>query len=154
MGCDHSIITGSKCIMIVTLLPTIVSLIRCGHCLTCDRLWLRSSSRVPGACWVILNSIPLSRPVFGDIIYDVTQYQVFKHAPNHAIRWQKNSSRVIALYSLLPAGIITEVFSATSLQWSGRTEQVQNPSKLRFISICFVWHWPINIKSTFLSNCN
>ena len=35
------------------------------------------------------------------------------------------------------------------LQWSGRTEQVQNLPKLRFLSICFVWHWLINVKSIF-----
>ena len=41
----------------------------------------------------------------------------------------------------------------TILQWSGRTEQLENPSKLRFLSICFVWYKPINIKNIFWSHC-
>ena len=32
------------------------------------------------------------------------------------------------------------VYHEWCLQWSGRTEQLHNTPKLRFISICFVWH--------------
>ena len=36
-----------------------------------------------------------------------------------------------------------------TLQWSGRTVQVQNQPKLRFRSKCFVWHKLINVKHMF-----